>query len=284
MVPISNSSVALVRAACLNSNSPVAFSSAVEHRWTTDQPERHWTTSSARSRNPDSARNFSVPVDDGTVLRADVFRPDTTEPVPRHHDPGSLRKGSAVRGRLRAPVELAGHGPSRHPPRLDPRVPGVGNRGSGNLGAVALRRRPGRLARGGPISRTAGHHVAAGNPRLLRRHRMGRVPRTTNQSPSEPGQVYRVEVEIWPTCIVLPAGYRLGLQIGGHDFEREPPDDPNEAWISRGSGPWLHTHPEDRPSPVFSGRTTIHTGGDTASSLLLPVIPPRVGNPARTSA
>ncbi|MTD53282.1 CocE/NonD family hydrolase [Amycolatopsis pithecellobii] len=101
-----------------------------------------------------------------------------------------------------------------------------------------------------------------------------------DQQPLEPGQVYRVEVEIWPTCIVLPAGYRLGLQISGHDFEREPPDDPNEAWVSRGSGPWLHTHPEDRPSPVFSGRTTIHTGGDTASLLLLPVIPPKEGDPA----
>ncbi|WP_275559415.1 CocE/NonD family hydrolase C-terminal non-catalytic domain-containing protein [Streptomyces sp. 5-6(2022)] len=97
----------------------------------------------------------------------------------------------------------------------------------------------------------------------------------------EPGRVYRVEVEIWPTCIVLPASYRLGLQISGHDFERELPDEPHEAWVSRGSGPWLHTHPEDRPAEVFAGRTTVHTGGDTDSHLLIPVIPPSDGTVAR---
>jgi predicted acyl esterase len=53
----------------------------------------------------------------------------------------------------------------------------------------------------------------------------------------EPGVVYRVAVEIWPACVVLPAGYRPALQISGRDFEREPPDDPNEAWVSCGSGP-----------------------------------------------
>ncbi|GAA1826787.1 CocE/NonD family hydrolase [Pseudonocardia ailaonensis] len=97
------------------------------------------------------------------------------------------------------------------------------------------------------------------------------------RQPLEPGEVYRVEVEIWPTCVVLPAGYRVALQVGGHDFEREPPEDPNEAWVSRGSGPWLHTHAEDRPTAAFAGETTIHTGGGTASALLLPIVPPRDG-------
>jgi predicted acyl esterase len=87
-----------------------------------------------------------------------------------------------------------------------------------------------------------------------------------------PDKIYEVNVEIWPTCVVLPAGFRLALQISGHDFEREPPKDPNEAWVSRGSGPFLHTHPEDRPGKIFSGRTTIHTGGKTKSHLVLPVI------------
>jgi predicted acyl esterase len=91
--------------------------------------------------------------------------------------------------------------------------------------------------------------------------------------PLQPNQVYRVDVEIWPTCVVLPARYRIALQIGGRDFEREEPDDPNEAWTSRGSGPWLHTHPDDRPATTFGGRTTVHSGGDTYSHLLLPIIP-----------
>jgi uncharacterized protein len=92
--------------------------------------------------------------------------------------------------------------------------------------------------------------------------------------PLTPGKVYELDVEIWPTCIVLPAGFRLGLQIGGKDFEREILGEGNEAWVSRGSGPWLHTHPRDRPVDVFGGDTTIYTGGDTESYLLLPVIKP----------
>ncbi|UGU30660.1 CocE/NonD family hydrolase [Mycolicibacterium smegmatis] len=91
--------------------------------------------------------------------------------------------------------------------------------------------------------------------------------------PLDPGTIYQLDIEIWPTCIVLPAGYRIALQISGHDFEREEPKDGNEAWVSRGSGPWLHTHPEDRPASIYAGRTTIHTGGSTPSTLLLPVIP-----------
>ena len=89
-----------------------------------------------------------------------------------------------------------------------------------------------------------------------------------------PDQVYELDVEIWPTNVVLPAGFQLALQISGKDFERPPSDKSNEAWVSRGSGPWLHTHPEDRPTSIFGGRTRIHTGGDMASYLLLPIIEP----------
>lgn len=91
--------------------------------------------------------------------------------------------------------------------------------------------------------------------------------------PLEPGRVYELDVEIWPTNIHLPKGYTIALQIGGRDFERPlPPDTPNAGRIVRGSGPWLHTHPEDRPREVFDGQATIHMGGSTCSYLLLPVI------------
>ncbi len=92
--------------------------------------------------------------------------------------------------------------------------------------------------------------------------------------PLEPGTVYELDVEVWATCIVLPAGYRLALTIGGRDFERPAAEDSSEVWTSRGSGPWLHTDPGDRPAGVFDGTTTIHTGAQTASYLLLPVVPP----------
>ncbi len=92
--------------------------------------------------------------------------------------------------------------------------------------------------------------------------------------PLTPGEVYELNVEIWPTHIILPAGFRLGLQVGGKDFERPlPPDTPNEAWVARGSGPWLHNLEEDRPGEVFGGQTTVWSGGQGRESfLLLPVI------------
>ncbi|MDG6995859.1 MAG: CocE/NonD family hydrolase [Nitrososphaerota archaeon] len=85
----------------------------------------------------------------------------------------------------------------------------------------------------------------------------------------EPEKVYEVEVEMWPTCIVLPSGYRIALTIGGGDFER-----PDSAERFKGSGPFIHNDAGDRGSPEFHGVTKIQTGGANASHLLLPVVPP----------
>ena len=93
--------------------------------------------------------------------------------------------------------------------------------------------------------------------------------------PLVPGRVYEIDVEIWPTSLVLPAGHRIALTIMGRDFERPGPGQEIQSFANplRGSGPFLHNDPEDRPAAVFGGRTTLHTGGTWASSLLLPVIP-----------
>lgn len=78
-----------------------------------------------------------------------------------------------------------------------------------------------------------------------------------------PGEVYPVEVEIWPTCLVFPKGWRLVLTVQGHDFIVTPP------------GRMRHDHPEDRPVAEFGGVTTVLTGGDHDSRLLMPLIPAR---------
>ncbi len=36
--------------------------------------------------------------------------------------------------------------------------------------------------------------------------------------PLKPGQVYELDVEIWPTSIVVPAGYRIALSVRGRDY------------------------------------------------------------------
>ena len=74
--------------------------------------------------------------------------------------------------------------------------------------------------------------------------------------------MHTVDVEIWPTSMVFPAGYRLALTIAGRDFE-----------IERIPGRILHQHPANRGSAEFGGTNTIVTGGAHESYLLLPVIP-----------
>lgn len=91
--------------------------------------------------------------------------------------------------------------------------------------------------------------------------------------PLTPGEIYELDIEVWPASLILPAGFVWALQVAGKDFERPlPPDVPNEAWVARGSGPWLHNSEQDRPKSIFGGTTTIYTGGEHESYLLLPVI------------
>jgi len=93
--------------------------------------------------------------------------------------------------------------------------------------------------------------------------------------PLEPGDQVELDVEIWPTCIVIPAGYRLGLHIRGRDYEYEG----EAATLSnmkhpmRGCGPFTHDDETDRPPAVFSGRVTLHFAPGRSPNVLLPVIP-----------
>ncbi len=80
--------------------------------------------------------------------------------------------------------------------------------------------------------------------------------------PLVPGEIYPVDVEIWPTSVVVPAGYRLVLTVQGRDFEY--PGLPGRI---------LHDSATDRPADVFGGVTTLYTGGAYDAQLLLPEIP-----------
>ena len=91
----------------------------------------------------------------------------------------------------------------------------------------------------------------------------------------KPGQTVALDVEIWPTSVVIPAGYRLALTIQGRDFEfpGEGPWPSFDGLPMKGHGTFLHTDPQDRPSPLFAGITTIVSGPPRPSYLLVPVIP-----------
>nr|WP_174263131.1 CocE/NonD family hydrolase [Variovorax sp. RA8] len=95
--------------------------------------------------------------------------------------------------------------------------------------------------------------------------------------PLVPGEIYPLDVEIWPTSIVVPPGYRLALSVRGKDFEYAGPPviAQHPRHEMRGCGAFVHDDERDRPRSVFGGRVTIHTGPAHPSSILLPVIPPR---------
>jgi len=95
--------------------------------------------------------------------------------------------------------------------------------------------------------------------------------------PLAPGQPVDVDVEIWPTCIVVPPGYRIGLTVRGKDYEYDGTDAalPHAPYPMKGVGPFTHTHPADRPPDIFSATVTLHFSADNAPHLLLPVIPPK---------
>ena len=90
-----------------------------------------------------------------------------------------------------------------------------------------------------------------------------------------PGEVVELDVEIWPTCIVVPKGYRIALSIRGKDYEY----DGEAAVLSnmknpmKGCGPFIHDDDTDRPPAIFGGKVTLHSGPKHQACVLLPVIP-----------
>ena len=98
------------------------------------------------------------------------------------------------------------------------------------------------------------------------------------KQPLKKEEPVELDVELWPTSIVVPAGYRIGLSIRGKDYEYggatggRLSNFKNEL---KGCGPFLHDDPRDRPPAIFSGTTSLHFGRGKTPYLLLPIIPPK---------
>jgi predicted acyl esterase len=89
------------------------------------------------------------------------------------------------------------------------------------------------------------------------------------------GEIVECDVEVWPTCIVVPAGYRLALSVRGKDYVY--PGGAGAGLKTLGSftgvGPFKHDDPRDRPVSVFGGDVTLHAGPGRHAYVMLPVIP-----------
>src|SRR5215471_11624432 len=96
--------------------------------------------------------------------------------------------------------------------------------------------------------------------------------------PLKPGKTVELDIEIWPTSIVVPPHHRIALTIRGKDYGYGGPSGGKLSNFKnelKGCGPFLHDDPLDRPAKIFGGTTTLHFGGGTAGYLLLPIIPAR---------
>ena len=91
-----------------------------------------------------------------------------------------------------------------------------------------------------------------------------------------PGEIYELDIEIIPTCIAIPKGYRIGLTVRGRDYQWPGGSVKGlgtHAASFSGVGNFKHDDPRDRPEDVFGGDVTLHSGPDCQAHVLLPIIP-----------
>jgi hypothetical protein len=83
--------------------------------------------------------------------------------------------------------------------------------------------------------------------------------KSTDVEPVLENTVYAVDVEIWPTNVVVSPGARLVFELAGAD--------------TQGCGIHKHEHPDDRKEAVFKGWNKLHFGVGEGNYLTLPFIP-----------
>ncbi len=96
--------------------------------------------------------------------------------------------------------------------------------------------------------------------------------------PLQPGKPVDLAVELWPTSIVVPKGFRIALSLRGKDYQWQATTGAKLSNFKNellGCGPFLHDDPRDRPRKLFAGTTTLHLDRLGSCNVLLPVIPPR---------
>lgn len=95
-----------------------------------------------------------------------------------------------------------------------------------------------------------------------------------------PGEIYELNVEIWPICMTIPAGYRFGFSVSGRDFSLpkngvKVPRQPNPLKIRTARGHSIYTHSIEYLSDaekVYSGETTLYSDEEHQSYIMLPIV------------
>jgi predicted acyl esterase len=88
------------------------------------------------------------------------------------------------------------------------------------------------------------------------------IPMHTHKSTDvlrvELNTVYTVDVELWPTSVVIERGEALELTVSAQDIEQR--------------GQYTHDHPTDRAPETFQGFNIIHFGPGKDNFLTLPIV------------
>jgi predicted acyl esterase len=85
--------------------------------------------------------------------------------------------------------------------------------------------------------------------------------KSTDVLPVRAGEVYGMDIEIWPTNVVVSPGHRLLLEVSSGD--------------TQGAGLFEHNSITDRPPERLRGNNHIHFGPEYENWLLLPIVPAR---------
>jgi len=96
------------------------------------------------------------------------------------------------------------------------------------------------------------------------------------KQPLKPGEIVELDVEIWPTSIVVPKGHRIALSVRGRDYVYPGGADQGLSNMKNaftGVGPFLHNDPTDRPPKIFGGNVTIHFDNNKQPYVLVPIVP-----------
>lgn len=99
------------------------------------------------------------------------------------------------------------------------------------------------------------------------------------KQPLTPGDIYDLDIEVLPSCIVVPKGYRIGLSVRGNDYvypggAAQGPQTLGKMAFT-GVGPYKHSDRRHRPTSIYGGKVTLHMGADRQAHILLPIIPPK---------
>jgi len=116
-----------------------------------------------------------------------------------------------------------------------------------------------RCCSGGARPKTPGRAgwLRASHRKLDLEHSLPYRPwHTHDESSAQPGEPVELDIEIWPTCIVVPAGYRIAPQHPRPRLRarRAAASLSNMKNPMKGCGPFTHDDETDRPPRIFGGR------------------------------